>query len=181
MLKKLFAILLSLIVIFGLVGCKNNSETNEITTQVQETTSNDNNESNKNEIIPNPQGVSKYENENIIAIKYLVLKKYISDELNTDFAQKADKQLKYTLENVFDIFSEGIKELSHTKTKEIVKADKIYILDIGKIDNFNYKTIFTLSETDKQYVIVNCYIELDDSTAKIDSILAQTFSQEELN
>ena len=82
---------------------------------------------------------------------------------------------------VFKQFSTGIQTFERKSTNKIVKDNKLFFIDAGTINGYNYKTIFTPSTTDNRYIIINMYIELDGDTSEMDAILEQSFSKDLLN
>ena len=182
MFKKILLILLSALLIFCCVGCASEKESVEVqvnTSQQTETTETEN--SNTENLPPIAQGISKYEKENLIAIKYLIIQEEISKEFNEDFVKQSDEQIKYTLTNVFKQFATGVQTFEHKRTNRVTKDNKLFFIDMGIINGYNYKTVFTPSATDNRYIIINMYIELDGDTSDMDAILEQSFSKDLLN
>ena len=188
MVRKILLISLCLILTIScFVGCSPKDKDININTQIQQentqqTTTEPKDENKPNYQYPQAQGVQSFKNEEVIAIKYVVYKLGFIDAFDRSFPVKSEGQIKETLTNYIDIFMENeITTFTHDKVKVVQKDKQNYVLESGKINGYNFKGIYTISDKDMNYVIVSCYIELDDDTSGIDAIVGQSFDLEDFS
>ena len=180
--KTILILLCVMLVMVSFVGCSSNNDKAEVGTQAQIKEENTQDKNNKDTEplaeyqYPIAQGVQSFKSDEVLAVKYLVYKPGFVSALDKNFPQNAEGQIKETLVSYFVMFqTDGIKTFTHDTIKIIQKDKQNYVLESGKINGYNFKGIYTVSNKDPDYVIMSCYIELDDDTSGIDAIIGQTF------